>query len=149
MLSWLVLQSGTALVVPAGTAASGRTTAVTTRAVPDCSTNHSSADRIVFNSYNHAWKEAQIHLLIHQFIFMSIITLRGFMFISGIFFVLPVCVKMKKILTKISQPFVCHQHALHISVCADMGPLWQALLWFQLPYMVCLCTAQQPRSLPL
>ena len=49
-LSWLVLQSGTALVVPAGT-----TTAGTTRAVPDCSTNRSSADRIVVNSYNHHW----------------------------------------------------------------------------------------------
>ena len=32
---------------------SGRATAGTTRAVPDCSTNHSSADRIVVNSYNH------------------------------------------------------------------------------------------------
>ena len=51
-LSWLVLQSGTALVVPAGVAASGRATAGTTRAVPDCSTNHSSTDRIVVNSYN-------------------------------------------------------------------------------------------------
>ena len=40
-------------VVPAGAAASGRATAGTTRAVPDCSTNHSSADRIVVNSYNH------------------------------------------------------------------------------------------------
>ena len=50
-LSWLVLQSGTALVVPA---ASGRATAGTTRAVPDCSTNHSSADRIVVNSYKTA-----------------------------------------------------------------------------------------------
>ena len=29
-----------------------RATAGTTRAVPDCSTNHSSADRIVVNSYN-------------------------------------------------------------------------------------------------
>ena len=48
-LCWLVLQSGTALVVPA---ASGRTTAGTTRAVPDCSTNHSSTDPIVVNSYN-------------------------------------------------------------------------------------------------
>ena len=47
-----MLQSGTALVVPAGAAASGRATAGTTRAVPDCSTNHSSADRIVVNSYN-------------------------------------------------------------------------------------------------
>ena len=51
-LSWLVLQSGTALVVPAGAAASGCATAGTTRAVRDCSTNHSSADRIVVNSYN-------------------------------------------------------------------------------------------------
>ena len=34
-------------------AASGRATAGTTRAVPDCSTNHSSTDRIVVNSYNH------------------------------------------------------------------------------------------------
>ena len=33
--------------------ASGSTTAGTTRAVPDCSTNHSSVDRIVVNSYNH------------------------------------------------------------------------------------------------
>ena len=31
----------------------GRATAGTTRAVPDCSTNHSSADRIVVNSYSH------------------------------------------------------------------------------------------------
>ena len=30
----------------------GRATAGTTRAVPDCSTNHSSADCIVVNSYN-------------------------------------------------------------------------------------------------
>ena len=30
----------------------GRTTAGTTRAVPDCSTNHDSADHIVVNSYN-------------------------------------------------------------------------------------------------
>ena len=50
--AWLVLQSGTALVVPAGAAASGRATAGTTSAVPDCSTNHDSADRIVVNSYN-------------------------------------------------------------------------------------------------
>ena len=35
-------------------AASGRVTAGTTRAVPDCSTNHSSADRIVVNSYSSA-----------------------------------------------------------------------------------------------
>ena len=34
------------LVVPAGAAASGRATAGITRALPDCSTNHSSADRI-------------------------------------------------------------------------------------------------------
>ena len=53
VLSWLVLQSGTAHVVPAGAAASGRATAGTNCAVPDCSTNHSSADRIVVNSYNH------------------------------------------------------------------------------------------------
>ena len=39
-------------VVPA---ASGRATAGTTRAVLDCSTNHSSADRIVVNSYTHAF----------------------------------------------------------------------------------------------
>ena len=32
-------------------AASGRATAGTTRAVPDCSTNHSSTDPIVVNSY--------------------------------------------------------------------------------------------------
>ena len=32
---------------------SGRATAGTTHAVPDCSNNHSSADRIVVNSYNH------------------------------------------------------------------------------------------------
>ena len=32
--------------------ASGRATAGTTRAVPDSSTNHSNADRIVVNSYN-------------------------------------------------------------------------------------------------
>ena len=31
----------------------GRATAGTTRAVPDGSTTHSSADRIVVNSYNH------------------------------------------------------------------------------------------------
>ena len=48
----MVLPSGTALVVPAGAAASGRATAGTTRAVPDGSTTHSSADRIVVNSYN-------------------------------------------------------------------------------------------------
>ena len=30
----------------------GHVTAGTTRAVPDCSTNHDSADRIVGNSYN-------------------------------------------------------------------------------------------------
>ena len=34
----------------------GRATAGTTRAVPDCSTNHSSTDRIVVNSYNNALK---------------------------------------------------------------------------------------------
>ena len=47
--------------MPAGAAASGRATAGTTRAVPDCSTNHSSADRIVVNSYN---------ILIH-FVFLA------------------------------------------------------------------------------
>ena len=40
------------LFVPAGAATSGRATAGTTRAVPDCSTNHSNADRIVVNSYS-------------------------------------------------------------------------------------------------
>ena len=39
----LVLQSGTARVVPA---------VATTSAVPDCSTNHDSADRIVVNFYS-------------------------------------------------------------------------------------------------
>ena len=39
------------VIVEVGTA-SGRATAGTTRAVPDCSTNHSSADRIVVNSYS-------------------------------------------------------------------------------------------------
>ena len=47
------MPSGTALVVPAGAAASGRAMAGTTRAVPDGSTTHSSADRIVVNSYSH------------------------------------------------------------------------------------------------
>ena len=54
-LEWLVLQSGTAPVVPAGAAASGRATVGTTRAVPNCSTNHSSAYRIVVNSYNSSY----------------------------------------------------------------------------------------------
>ena len=40
---------------PAGAAACGRATAGTTRAVPDCSTNHSSTDPIVVNSYIYAW----------------------------------------------------------------------------------------------
>ena len=44
-----------ALVVPAGAAASGRATAGTTPAIPDCSTNHSCADPIVVNSYNNVW----------------------------------------------------------------------------------------------
>ena len=48
----MVLPSGTALVVPA---ASGRATAGTTRAVPDGSTTHSSADRIVVNSFSYSW----------------------------------------------------------------------------------------------
>ena len=51
-LSCLVLQSRTALLVLAGAAASGRARAGTTRAVPDCSTNHDSADPIVVNSYS-------------------------------------------------------------------------------------------------
>ena len=37
----------------------GHATAGTTRAVPDCSNNHSSADRIVVNSYNQ-------HLIAHR-----------------------------------------------------------------------------------
>ena len=53
MLSWLVLQSGTALV-PASAAA------CTTRAVPDCSTNHSIPDRIVVNSYSHWWSQTGV-----------------------------------------------------------------------------------------
>ena len=43
MIRWLVLQSGTALVVPA---VARPLAAGTTSAVPDCSTNHDSADRI-------------------------------------------------------------------------------------------------------
>ena len=42
-LEWLVLQSGTARVVPA---VARPLAAGTTSAVPDCSTNHDSADRI-------------------------------------------------------------------------------------------------------
>ena len=42
-LSWLVLLSGTALVVPA---VARPLAAGTTSAVPDSSTNHDSADRI-------------------------------------------------------------------------------------------------------
>ena len=52
MLSCLILLSGTARVVPAGAVASGRVTPGTTRAVPDSSTNHSSTDRILVNSYS-------------------------------------------------------------------------------------------------
>ena len=53
MLSCLVRLSCTALVVPAGAAASGRLAACTNCAVPDSNTNHSSTDRIVINSYGH------------------------------------------------------------------------------------------------
>ena len=45
-LSWLVLQSGTARVVPAVARPLAAAPAGTTSAVPDCSTNHDSADRI-------------------------------------------------------------------------------------------------------
>ena len=42
----------------------GRATAGTTRAVPDGSTTHSSADRIVVNSYNHtSWVHHHKHLV--------------------------------------------------------------------------------------
>ena len=42
-----------------------RPTTGTTRAVPDCSTNHSSADRIVVNSYNSApWVTLVCHLVL-------------------------------------------------------------------------------------
>ena len=45
-LEWLVLQSGTARVVPAVARPLAAAPAGTTSAVPDCSTNHDSADRI-------------------------------------------------------------------------------------------------------
>ena len=60
--SWPV-RALSALVVLTGAAASGRATASTTRAVPDLSTNHSSADRIVVNSYNCPFN--RISLLTH------------------------------------------------------------------------------------
>ena len=50
-LSWLVLLSGTSLVVPARAATSSRAMAAKAHAVPNNSTNHSSTDHIMVNSY--------------------------------------------------------------------------------------------------
>ena len=50
------------LIVPDGVAASGRATAGTTRAVPDSCTNHTSADRIVANSFNKLPKRRAVWL---------------------------------------------------------------------------------------
>ena len=58
--------------MPAGADASGRATTRTTRAVPDCSTNHSSADRIVVKSYSTLWPDGRIRLLAYYATSMSL-----------------------------------------------------------------------------